>query len=51
MSRTRKPHDAEEVRRLGETTIAFYDRFARAFWLPPIAPPLRLDRSASSIGR
>ena len=32
MSRTRKPRDAEEVRRLGETTIAFYDRFARAFW-------------------
>src|SRR5437763_236626 len=32
MSRTQKPRDAEEVRRLGETTIAFYDRFARAFW-------------------
>ena len=32
MSRTRKPRDAEEVRHLGETTIAFYDRFARAFW-------------------
>src|ERR1700675_3704638 len=32
MSRTRKPYDVEEVRRLGETTIAFYDRCARAFW-------------------
>jgi len=32
MSRTQKPRDADEVRRLGETTIAFYDRFARAFW-------------------
>src|SRR6202521_1045394 len=32
MSRTRNPYDEEEVRRLGETTIAFYDRFARAFW-------------------
>jgi SAM-dependent methyltransferase len=32
MSRTQKPRDAKEVRRLGETTIAFYDRFARAFW-------------------
>src|SRR5437868_11300478 len=32
MSRTQKPRDAEEVRRLGETTIAFYDRFAEAFW-------------------
>src|SRR5215208_2099771 len=32
MGRTRKPRDAEEVRHLGETTIAFYDRFARAFW-------------------
>src|SRR4051794_5150261 len=32
MSRTRKSRDAEEARRLGETTIAFYDRFARAFW-------------------
>jgi SAM-dependent methyltransferase len=32
MSRTQKPRDADEVRRLGETTIAFYDRFAQAFW-------------------
>jgi SAM-dependent methyltransferase len=32
MSRAGKPHDAAEVRRLGETTIAFYERFARAFW-------------------
>src|SRR5204862_3615106 len=32
MSSTQKPRGAEEVRRLGETTIAFYDRFARAFW-------------------
>jgi SAM-dependent methyltransferase len=32
MSRTGKPHDPEEVRRLGKTTIAFYDRFAPAFW-------------------
>jgi SAM-dependent methyltransferase len=32
MCRTRKPYDVEEVRRLGETTIAYYDRFASAFW-------------------
>src|SRR5256885_16502674 len=32
MSSTQKPRGAEEVRRLGETTIAFSDRFARAFW-------------------
>src|SRR6202158_2486222 len=32
MCRTRKPYDVKDVRRLGETTIAYYDRFARAFW-------------------
>jgi len=32
MCRTRIPYDLEQVRRLGETTIAYYDRFARAFW-------------------
>src|SRR5438105_10829506 len=32
MWRTRIPYDVEQVRRLGETTIAYYDRFARAFW-------------------
>src|SRR5436189_3861777 len=32
MSRTRRVYNAEEVRRLSETTIAYYDRFARAFW-------------------
>src|ERR1700682_4128079 len=32
MCRTRKPYDVEQVRRLGETTIAYYDRFAPAFW-------------------
>jgi SAM-dependent methyltransferase len=32
MSRTRRLYNAEEVRRLSETTIAYYDRFARAFW-------------------
>jgi SAM-dependent methyltransferase len=32
MCRTRMPYDVEQVRRLGETTIAYYDRFARAFW-------------------
>ena len=32
MCRTRIPYDVEQVRRLGETTIAYYDRFARAFW-------------------
>src|SRR6266481_3296236 len=32
MRRTRKPYDVEQVRRLGQTTIAYYDRFARAFW-------------------
>ena len=31
MSRTR-PYNAEQVRRIGETTIGYYDRFARAFW-------------------
>ena len=32
MNRTRRLYNAEEVRRLGETTIAYYERFARAFW-------------------
>src|ERR1700730_3163151 len=32
MRHTRIPYDVEQVRRLGETTIAYYDRFARAFW-------------------
>ena len=32
MCRTRIPYDLEQVRRLGEATIAYYDRFARAFW-------------------
>jgi SAM-dependent methyltransferase len=32
MRRTRKPYDVEQVRHLGQTTIAYYDRFARAFW-------------------
>src|ERR1700720_4714484 len=32
MSRTPRRYDAEQVRRLSDTTIAYYDRFARAFW-------------------
>jgi SAM-dependent methyltransferase len=32
MSGTPKRYDAEQVRRLGEITIAYYDRFAPAFW-------------------
>ena len=32
MNRSRRRYNEEEVRRLGETTIAYYDRFARAFW-------------------
>ena len=32
MCHARKAHDVEQVRRLGETTIAYYDRFASAFW-------------------
>ncbi len=32
MCRTRISYDVEQVRRLGEMTIAYYDRFARAFW-------------------
>src|SRR3984893_15005113 len=32
MNRTRRLYNAQEVRRLAETTIAYYDRFARAFW-------------------
>src|SRR5205085_12472067 len=32
MSRTPRRHDAEQVRRFSDTTIAYYDRFARAFW-------------------
>src|SRR5205807_10454661 len=32
MSRTRRVYNTEEVRRLSETPIAYYDRFARAFW-------------------
>jgi SAM-dependent methyltransferase len=32
MSRNPRRYDAEQVRRLSGTTIAYYDRFARAFW-------------------
>ena len=32
MSRTPKRYDAEQVRRFSDRTIAYYDRFARAFW-------------------
>jgi len=34
MSRTStsRRYDAEQVRRFSDTTIAYYDRFARAFW-------------------
>jgi hypothetical protein len=32
MSRTPRRYDAEEVRRFSDTTIAYYDQFARAFW-------------------
>src|SRR6201984_481268 len=32
MSRMPRRYDAEQVRRLSDTTIAYYDRFARAFW-------------------
>ena len=32
MSRTPKRYDAEQVRRFSDTTIGFYDQFARAFW-------------------
>src|SRR5256714_9566861 len=32
MSRTPRRDDAEQVRRLSAMTIAYYDRFARAFW-------------------
>src|ERR1700680_541238 len=32
MSRNPRRYDAEQVPRLSGTTIAYYDRFARAFW-------------------
>src|SRR5436305_10432584 len=32
MQRTPRLYTAEQIRRLGETTLAYYDRFARAFW-------------------
>src|SRR5215472_3793646 len=32
MSRTLKRYGAEQVRRFSDTTIAYYDRFAPAFW-------------------
>jgi len=32
MSRTSRRYDAEQIRRFSDTTIAYYDRFARAFW-------------------
>jgi hypothetical protein len=32
MSRTPRRYDAEQVRRFSDTTIAYYDRFAWAFW-------------------
>src|ERR1700720_2066040 len=32
MSRTPRRYDAEQVRRLSDTTIAYYDRSAGGFW-------------------
>src|ERR1700745_1159059 len=32
MSRIPRRYDAEQVRRLSDMTIAYYDRFAEAFW-------------------
>src|SRR3954451_23595470 len=32
MKRAPTLYTAEQIRRLSETTIAYYDRFARAFW-------------------
>ena len=32
MNRTPRRYDAEQVRRFSDTTIAYYDRFAQAFW-------------------
>ena len=32
MSRSRKPYSPVQVQRFSETTIAYYDRFAREFW-------------------
>src|SRR5262244_4356029 len=32
MGRAPMRYDAEQVRRFSDTTIAYYDRFARAFW-------------------
>src|SRR5271155_105298 len=32
MRHTSRRYDAEQVRRLSDTTIVYYDRFARAFW-------------------
>src|SRR3984893_6144313 len=32
MSRTPRRYDAEQVRRFSDTTIAYYDQVARAFW-------------------
>ena len=32
MSHTPRRYDAEQVRRFSDTTIAYYDLFARAFW-------------------
>ena len=32
MSRTSGRYDADQLHRLSDTTIAYYDRFARAFW-------------------
>jgi SAM-dependent methyltransferase len=32
MSRTPRRYNAEQIRRFSDTTIAYYDQFARAFW-------------------
>ena len=32
MNHTPRRYDAEQVRRFSDTTIAYYDQFARAFW-------------------
>jgi hypothetical protein len=32
MSHPSRRYDAEQLRRFSDTTVAYYDRFARAFW-------------------
>src|SRR5438270_2323506 len=46
MNRPSRRYEAEPVRRFSEMTIAYYDRFARAFWEGTRHPDVRQNYAA-----